>query len=428
MRSRPIAAVVALVIVVGLIGLAFALWRDRGQSSPSAVRRADGQDFAQIERGRTLTTLADCAGCHSTPGQNEPFAGGRPIETPFGNLLAPNITPDRETGIGAWSDAEFDAAVRQGKQRHGGLLYPAMPYPYYAKMSAEEVLAIRAYLDTIAPVRNSVVSNQLPFPFDIRASMRVWNLLYFTKGEFKPDASKPAAWNRGAYLVLGPAHCGACHTPKTTLGGDLASQALQGYGIQGWFAPDITNDATRGLGSWSVEDIVAYLKTGHNRVTAATGPMAEEITLSSSHMSDADLTAVATYLKDQPGRFDTTATIPATDPAMVAGAAIYRDVCSACHAIDGHGVANLFPALAASPAIRSSDPASLLRVILRGARSVATAAEPTAPAMPAFGWQLDDEKVAAVATYIRNAWGSAAPAVSAEQVREARRSLAARSD
>lgn len=393
-----------------------------------AAHRPDGQDFSQIERGRYLTTVADCAACHTVPGQNKPFAGGRPIETPFGIVVAPNITPDAETGIGNWSNAQFDAAVRRGRRPDGKRLYPAMPFPYYARMSQDDVFAIRAYLNTIAPVRNAVTANRLPFPLNIRAGMRAWDALYFSKGEFQPDPTKSASWNRGAYLVQGPGHCGACHTPKTLLGGDKSGQALKGYAIQGWFAPDITNDNLRGVGRWSVADIVAYLKTGHNRFAAASGPMGEEVALSSSQMTDDDLKAMAVYLKDQSGRTETATPVATNDPYMVAGAAIYHDLCSACHKPDGGGIPHLFPTLAGSPFVSSREPTSLLRVVIQGARSVATAGEPTGPAMPGFGWQLTDAQVAAVTTYIRNSWGNAAPAVTPEAAHDARVSLAKERD
>ncbi len=388
----------------------------------------DSQSFAKIERGRYLTTAADCIACHTVLDGGKPFAGGRPIETPFGNITTPNITPDRETGIGAWTDDEFDNAVRRGVRPTGERLYPAMPFPWYTKMSRDDVLAIRAYLNTVPAVSNKVVTNTLPFPFNIRAAMNVWDALYFTEGEFKPDPQKSAEWNRGAYLVEGPGHCGACHTPKTFLGGDKTSEYVRGSYLQGWFAPDLTNDDKTGLGRMSAEDIVTYLRTGHNRVTAATGPMAEVITYSTSHMSDSDLAAIATYLKSLPGRRDTSAPVAANDPAMVAGQAIFRDQCSACHSLDGRGVPQLFPSLAESSIVRSSDPTTLIRVVLRGTRSVATAAEPTSPGMPSFSWQLGDAQVAAVVTYIRNAWGSAAAPVSAEDVSRTRSDLQGRPD
>jgi mono/diheme cytochrome c family protein len=392
------------------------------------ARDSELQDFAQIEHGRYLATLADCAACHTKKDGGKPFAGGRPIETPFGTVVSPNITPDRETGIGNWSDEEFDNAVRRGTDDEGERLYPAMPYVYYTKMSRDDVKAIRAYLATVPAVHNEVHSNQLPFPFDIRWSMHAWDALFFTPGEFKPDGSKSPQWNRGAFLVNGPGHCGACHTPKNFLGGDKASEALRGGQVQGWYAPDITGDTTRGVGALSVDAIVALLKTGHNAITTVSGPMGEEIADASSHFSGDDLKAIATYLKSLPGSGDKPAPVPASDPRMAAGKAIYRDTCSACHGLDGNGVPNLFPSLAKAAQVRAQDPTSAIRVVLRGARSVATDAEPTAPGMPSFAWQLDDAQVAAVLTYIRNGWGAAAPAVSADDVRKQRTDLANRSD
>ena len=389
---------------------------------------SDPQEFTQIERGRYLAVLSDCASCHTVPGSNQPFAGGRAIETPFGNILAPNITPDPETGIGSWSDDAFDAAIRKGLRRNGSRLYPAMPYTAYTKMSREDVLAIRAYLNTVTPVRNAVDANTLPFPFNIRASMRVWNMLYFNQGDYKPDAKKPAEWNRGAFLVDGPGHCGACHTPKTFLGGDKTDDYLRGGFLQGWSAPDITGDTRVGLGAWSAEDLVAYLKSGHNRVSAATGPMAEVVTLSTEHMTDPDLRAIATYLKSLSGKQDHPQTLSKEDAAMVSGGAIYRDQCSACHGIDGKGVAELFPSIADSSMVKSDDPTTSIRIVLRGARSVGTQAQPTAPGMPSYGRQLDDAQIAAVLTYMRNGWGAAAAPIGAADVARVRSDTALRPD
>lgn len=394
---------------------------------PGIANETGSQDFAQIERGRYLAAAADCSGCHTDPQGGRPYAGGRPIQTPFGRVLAANITPDRDTGIGAWSDAEFDAAVRGGKMPDGSRLYPAMPFPYYARMSKDDVQALRAYLNTLAPVRNEVHSNQLPFPFDIRAAMRVWDALYFKPGVYQPDPRKSQDWNRGAYLVTGPGHCGACHTPKTTLGGDETDKTLEGYSVQGWFAPDITNDSRRGLGDWSPQDIVEYLKNGHNRFAGAAGPMSEEVANGSSHMSDADLRAVAVYLKDQRGQAPQISAVSVQDPAMVAGSAIYQDLCSACHRGDGRGIPYLIPDLAGSASVASSEPTSVVRVVLNGAKTVATSDEPTGPAMPSFKWQLSDAQVAAVTTYVRNSWGHAAQPTTASDVHKAREQLDASS-
>jgi mono/diheme cytochrome c family protein len=394
---------------------------------PAAGARADKQDFSQIERGRYLTIVGDCAACHTLTESGKQFAGGRPIETPFGNLLAPNITPDVETGIGAWSDEEFINALTKGTGRHGTRLYPAMPYTYMTKTSREDALAIRAYLNTVPAVRNPVRTNQLPFPFNIRLGLAAWDQLYFTPGPFHPDPNKSAEWNRGAYLVEGLMHCGLCHTPKNFAGGDDTGRRLQGYALQGWFAPDITNDKRRGIGDWSIEDITTYLKTGHNRTQAASGPMAEMVMDSSSKLTDADLRAIAVYLKDQAGGSDKTASDP-DQAAMKSGEQIFIDECAACHRQNAKGIPGMFPTLAGSPAVQSIDPASLLRVVLRGARSAATDAAPTGPAMPAFGWLLSDQEVAAVVTYIRNAWGNSAPPVSAADVAKARNDLSKRSD
>ena len=388
-----------------------------------AAAAGSGQDFSQIERGRYLTAVGDCAACHTKPG-GKPFAGGLPIETPFGKVVAPNITPDNETGIGLWSDDDFVRAVTQGIRRDGAHLFPAMPYTYYTKVNRDDVLAIRAYLETVPAVSNSVSADQLPFPLSVRADMAAWNALYFTPGEFQPDPNKSAEWNRGAYLAEGLMHCGACHTPKNIAGGDKTGEQLQGYALQGWFAPDITTDQRRGLGSWSVDDIVAYLKTGHNRFAAATGPMADEVANSSSKMTDADLHAVATWLKDQPAPKEASARpVAAADKAMKTGAAIYADECSACHTPHGAGIAELFPALAGAPSVQSTDPTSMIRVVLAGTRSVATDSAPTAPAMPAFAWLLNDRQAAAVLTYIRNTWGNAAPEVAAGDVAKRREAL-----
>jgi mono/diheme cytochrome c family protein len=258
--------------------------------------------------------------------------------------------------------------------------------------------------------------------------MRAWNFLYFTDEEYQRDPHKSDQWNRGAYLVEGPGHCGACHTGKTFLGGDKRVQYLKGAYLQGWSAPDITNDARLGIGGWSQEDLIAYLKGGHNRVTAATGPMAEVVALSTAFMTDSDLKAIAIYLKSLSNDNGAPAALPKSDSAMVAGGAIYRDQCSACHGLEGKGVAELFPSLADSAMVKSDDPTTSIRIILRGARSVDTASAPTAPGMPSYGRQLDDSEVAGVLTYIRNAWGSPARPVTAADVAKVRRDTALRSD
>jgi mono/diheme cytochrome c family protein len=392
------------------------------------ARAIDMQDFDLIQRGKYLADIGDCGACHTLPGSGVMLAGGRPIETPFGTLLGPNITPDPETGIGAWTDDEFINSLTKGTGRNGIHLYPAMPYTYMTKIPRQDALAIRAYLNTIPAVHNPVQPNQLPFPFDVRAGLVAWDELNFQPGEFKPTAGKSAAWNRGAYIVEGLAHCGLCHTPKNAAGGDETSRRLKGYALQGWFAPDITNDKRRGIGSWPVDDIVTYLKTGHNRFSAASGPMAEAVMDSTSKFTDDDLKAIGTYLKDQPVANAAEEAGDVDAGVMKQGSAIYADQCSACHAADGSGVDGLFPMLKGSTLVQSTDPASILHVLLRGARSAATDPAPTAPAMPSFGWMLNDDQVAAVATFVRNAWGNRAPPVETVTVGQVRHALEQRND
>jgi mono/diheme cytochrome c family protein len=406
----------ALVLGAGLMGggFAFAAGFDKDEAAHNV------QSYDEIARGRYLAILGDCAACHTDPG-GKPYAGGEAIDTPFGVVASANITADVETGIGSWSDNDFVSALQRGKGKDGVRLYPAMPYPYFAKMSRDDILAIRAYLATLEPVHHAVKTDQLPFPFKLRFGMLFWNALFFDGTPFEPVAGKSAEWNRGAYIVEGPGHCAACHTPKNFLGGDKTSDALQGATLQGWFASDLTGDKRSGLGAWSSDDIVAYLKTGHNAHAAATGTMAQVIADSTSRMRDNDLKAIAAYLKDIPAPHQTTSqAVAASDPAMRAGQAIYVDNCSACHARDGSGVANLIPPLKASPEVQSPDTTSLGRALLHGTQNVATADAPTSPSMPAFGWKLTDQQGAAVLTYIRNSWGNAAPAVTAHQVSKLR--------
>jgi mono/diheme cytochrome c family protein len=385
----------------------------------------DTQSFDRIERGRMLTVLGDCAACHSAPG-GRPFAGGLALLTPFGTLVAPNITPDNDTGIGNMTNDEFLAALHDGRGHNGRRLYPAMPYPAYTKMTTNDVLAIRAYLGTVEPVSNKVVVNQLPFPLNIRFAMVFWNWLNFTPGRYEPNPQKSAEWNRGAYIVEGAAHCGTCHTPKTMLGGDKADSPLTGATLQGWFAPNITPDAHKGIGGWSKDELAHYLKTGTNSWTLASGPMADAVSHSTSKMTDEDIAAIATYLKDSGASISAPTSVPvaANDNAMRAGAAIYKDSCAVCHKDSGEGEIHLFPRLAGSTLVQSDDPTTLVRVVLQGTRAVSTSAAPTAPAMPAFDWRLNDAQVAAVLTYIRNNWGNAAAAVSAGAVASQRTALA----
>jgi mono/diheme cytochrome c family protein len=384
---------------------------------------AQEQSFSQVQRGKVLVDAGDCLACH-TQNDSKPFAGGRAVETPFGTIYSPNITPAPETGIGRWSDEDFYQAMHTGVGPDGTKLYPAFPYPYFTKMPRDDVMAVRAYLNTLQPIESARPDNKLTWPLNHRVFMNGWNLMFFTPGTFAPDPSRSAEWNRGAYLVEGPGHCGACHTPKNALGGDKSDEALRGGQIQNWFVPNISNDPRTGVGSWSADEIVEYLKTGRNARSGAAALMSDVVTHSTAKMSDADLQAIAIYLKSVPAAPERKVAAP-DRAVMEAGEAIYLDSCSACHRSDGNGVAHMFPPLAKNANVQSDDPTTLIRMILQGARTAVTDQRPTPSSMPAYGWKLDDGRVAAVATYVRNAWGNSAPAVSAAQVRSLKTQLAA---
>jgi mono/diheme cytochrome c family protein len=382
-------------------------------SSPCMAVNPQAADL--VARGQYLATAGDCAACHTVPG-GKPFAGGLNIETPFGTLVSANITPDRHAGIGAWSDEEFVRSMQMGIAPGGQHLYPAMPYPFFTHVSRADLLAIRAYLATLEAASDAIVTNRLPLPFSIRSSMIVWNGLNFSPGEFRADPGRSAEWNRGAYLVNGLGHCGACHTPKNLLGGDKSSRPLAGGVLQGDYATPLNNDVRTGLGAWRIEDIVSYLKTGWGGGQAASGTMALVVADSTSQLADGDLRAMAVYLKDVVAPASAAAPLDKDSAEMRAGKALYGANCSACHTASGEGVAGLAPTLAHSAIVQAAATDTLLDVVLNGAQAVATDAAPTAPAMPAFGWQLSDEQIAQVLTYIRNDWGNAASAVAASDV------------
>jgi mono/diheme cytochrome c family protein len=386
--------------------------------------RADPDNYVIGQRGRALAIAGDCVACHTAPG-GKPFAGVLALATPFGVIMTPNITPDDATGIGRWTQGEFSRAMHEGRGRNGSYLYPAFPYPYFSKVTREDTDAIYDYLRTLAPVTNAVNRRTLPFPFSVRALMIGWNSLFFKPSPFVPDAQRSAEFNRGAYLVEGLGHCGACHTPLNAFGANKASQFLQGNRIDDWTAPNITNDQQSGLGKWSVDEIVRYLKNGQTRTTTASGPMRDVIENSTSKMVEADLKAIAVYLKER-GSAGTPApaAVPASDPRMQVGQAIFVDTCSACHTRNGSGIEHMFPRLADNAIVKQSDPTTLMRIVLTGVRGAGTEAFPTSPAMPSFGYRLDDNQVAAVVTYIRNSWGNTASAVDAGMVKTLRSQVA----
>jgi mono/diheme cytochrome c family protein len=388
----------------------------------TAAGLAQEAGFSDIERGRYLARVGDCVACHTAEG-GEPFAGNRPIPTPFGTLYSANITPDRETGIGGWSDAEFERAMTQGMAPGGKRLYPAFPYPFFTKVTRDDIRAIKAWLDTLEPVRQEVDPPELPWPLSWRALLAGWNALFFEEGVFTPDPGMSAEWNRGAYLVEGLGHCAACHSPKNLAGAVELDEAFEGGFGEGWFAPDLTGDLREGLGEWSVEDIVEYLKTGSNRFSSAGGPMAEVVERSTQHLTREDLRAMAVYLEDLPAAEEVAEPGHVRDLdelLMAEGEALFVDNCTGCHLMSGEGQEGVFPALAGSSVLQQEEPHSAIQIVLGGAEKPSTEAKPTPLAMPAFGWKLDDDEVAALLTYLRTAFGNRASPVERSTVTDVR--------
>jgi mono/diheme cytochrome c family protein len=373
-----------------------------------------------IAHGKALVEAGDCASCH-TADPAKPFAGGKKIDTPFGGIYSPNLTADRNTGIGGWSDADFYGALRYGMDPDGSRYYPAFPYPYFTKLTRPDIAAIRAYLATLTPFQNEAPPPELRFPLNLRVVMRAWNYLFLRPGILEPDQSKGTDWNRGRYLVEGLGHCGACHTPKNIFGADKRGQAFTGGYVQGWFAPRLDAAERSGLKSWSVDDIAEYLKSGRNGKSHADGLMAEIIVNSTSKMSDADVRAIAVYLKSLPaGPPEPAVTAPPPEQGMKDGEQIYAHYCRACHETDGSGAPRIYPPLPANALLQSADPSSTLRVILDGAQTVTTPRAPNTGSMPSYARDLSDQQVADVTNYIRNSWGNEAPLVTPDQVRKAR--------
>jgi mono/diheme cytochrome c family protein len=356
-----------------------------------------------VERGAYLARAGDCISCHTAPG-GAPYAGGYRLDTPFGYLLAPNITPDSETGIGRWSADDLWRALHDGVNRRGKDMYPAMPYVFYTKVTRQDSDAIYAYLRTVKPVSNAVDVNHLRFPFDQRWTMAAWRELFFTEGTFRPDPARSASWNRGAYLVEGLGHCSACHSPRDELGGIEKDKAFTGATIDGWYALNLTQKPFTGLGDWSAADIAAYLKTGASKGRSTSlGPMAEVVRNSTSHLTDADLAAMGEYLKSIPPDSSLRPGPIAPPASRTRGATLYLDHCSGCHQAKGRGITGVFPPLAGNGAVIAADPANVLKVVLAG-----IPAQNGYIPMPAFGDQLSNQEIADIANYVRTSWGNTA--------------------
>jgi mono/diheme cytochrome c family protein len=367
-----------------------------GTRTPSAAPKAQ---LAPVSQGEYVARAADCISCHS-PSPDKPFAGGYPVKSPFGIIYGPNITSDPDTGIGTWTQADFERALRQGVRKDGAYLYPAMPYDAYTKMSEADMTALWQYIHALKPVRNQVPKNTLPFPFSVRSGLAVWQSVYFKPGPFVAVPTKSEAWNRGAYLVEALGHCADCHTPRNIAMGPKTNRELAGANIQGWYAPDISGDDLSNLARWNTEQLATFFRTGKAPDNAkALGPMQEVIDDSLRYLSAGDLRAMALYLKDQPANRGPEA--PAKDylPRLAQGKLVYENNCSSCHQSDGQGIKGTVPALAGNGAVTAAQPYDVIMAVLEG-----FPAQGSWGAMGSFADKLSDDQISDVTNYVRTAW------------------------
>ncbi|WP_189443662.1 cytochrome c, partial [Salinicola rhizosphaerae] len=419
---KKIGAGVGVVVVVAVVGAGIWTWKtldtSRSDAADDQTKLADftSDDQDAIKRGEYVMRLADCAACHKGN-----FAGGYEIETPFGKLLTSNITPDTDTGIGNMTERDFFNAVRQGIGSHG-LLYPAMPYPSYTKLTDEDMHDLWAYMSTIEPVKQDIDENgQMPFPFNVRLAMAGWNLLFFDNEGFQSASDQSDEWNRGKYIVDGPAHCSTCHSPRNALGGEVGGGYMSGGSLGAWYAPDITSNPHTGIGDWSKDELADYLKSGSNGTAVAAGPMAEAIEHSTHYFTDEDLQAIGTYMQSVPASDGKPREPMTMDDAVKKSAALDYEVnCSACHGLKGEGISGMVPAFAGNGGLLADDATNLIHAMLKGARAPHTEVRQTAAGMPSFAWKMDDQEIADVLNYVRNSWGNGAQEITADRVGELR--------
>ena len=412
-----------------------------------ALARADATDAAApanqaalIKQGEYLAVAGDCMACHSTV-KGKPFAGGLPLKVPMlGTIYSSNITPDAQTGIGTWTLADFDRAVRKGVAKDGHNLYPAMPYVSYAKIDDDDVKALYAYFRYgVAPVNQAQRPSDIPWPLNMRWPLTVWNWVFLKSGPYQNKSGQSVAWNRGAYLVQGLAHCSTCHTPR---GFGMQEKALDETGsgflggsvLAGWDGYNITSDPNSGIGSWTQAQLVQYLQTGSvPGLAQAAGPMGEAVQHSFSHMTDADIAAIATYIRTVPAVNDGASHsraswgTPATDVTRLRGVALSEELdparlylgnCATCHQAHGQGTPDgYYPPLFHNSTVGASNPGNLVQVILHG---VHRKAGDNDVGMPAFATELSDAQIAALTNYVTKQFGNPAATVNASDVAKLR--------
>jgi mono/diheme cytochrome c family protein len=409
---RVLAALGVLVLLV-IVAVAAFFFLPEGEPTATASA-AQPTGAALIRRGAYLARAADCVACHTQQG-GRPYAGGLAFKLPFGTIYASNITPDKATGIGTWSDADFVRAMHSGVGKNGRMLYPAFPYASYALMTTDDALAIKAYLFSLPPVQATAPANSLSFPYNQRWLMRAWRLLFVPGHRFVPDRGKPADVNRGAYLVEAMGHCGECHTPRNFLYG-LSNRTFAGAVTEGWRAYNISSDKRSGIGAWSDADLVAYLSHGYaaNHGGAA-GNMGEAVDDSLRYLTQADIHAMAAYLRTVPPQASerdtavndnppevkaSTAYLPAPADlrANPLGLQVFQSACAGCHAWNGQGLEHPQAALLGSRTVNDPQGTNLMQVVLHGANL--DVPDEGAAFMPAFGGAYSNVEIAAVTNYV----------------------------
>ncbi len=388
-------AVLALSLVLGGgLGAAQAAKTD-------AVVPHDPGPSDPVGHGDYLVHASDCMPCHTGPGQPS-FSGGLLLNTPFGPMVSPNITPDKQTGIGLWTDDQFYRIIHNGIGRSGEYIYPVMSFTSYTKMTRQNVMAIKAYLFSLKPVSAKRDVNQLAFPFNIRLSLLGWRIMFFQAGTYQNDPTKSAVWNRGAYLVQGAGHCGECHSPRNLLGAMELGRSLSGGIVDNYYAPNISSDPNAGLGARTVDQVKQFLRTGEEQnLGVAFGPMAEVVHYSMRWMTDDDLTAIATYLLNAEKRPDPVPPVPIKPEQEAAGRALYDGNCAQCHKADGSGVPHAIPNLARNAAVVATRPDSVIAPMINGLEGGGSYG-----AMPSFAGALSNQDMADIANYARTAWGN----------------------
>lgn len=438
MRKFGIKAVVGLLVAAGLaIGGAQLLTANRKVDTAASV---DIQDRRLIEAGAYIARTGDCVACHSVPG-GKPFAGGLAMQTPVGTIYSSNISPDKQSGIGNYDYADFKNAVQFGIRKDGTPLYPAMPYPSYAIMPDADIQALYAYfMSQVEPVSQPSADSTIPWPLNMRWPMAWWQLLFASKRDFAAPAGADEKLVRGAYLVEGPGHCGACHTPRGLAYQEKALSLadgdafLSGAVIDGWRAKSLRGEA-QGLQSWSAEEIVMFLKTGRTDKVAAFGAMADVVEHSTRYFTDGDLASIAAYLKQLPPVAGKLAAFPPKADTTTAalrdgrydsrGAVIYMEQCVVCHRADGQGMPRIFPALAGNSAVYAQNPQSIIQITLEGGKMPANETDAMAFAMPGFR-HLSNQDVTDVINFIRTAWTNQAPPIADNDVAHIRDFLASK--